>query len=90
MKFENYYTHNRVHGFLLPKSIITWILKCITRPITGYEHKTKINGKHMNRQEQLAETQYQMLVIASDYFRRGATEQKIKQILSYFIKPELH
>ena len=81
-----YPKRNVVHEILVPKSIVTWILKCINRPITGYEHKTNEKGEFMSEPEQLAETHYQLMVIASDYFRRGASEEKILSVLSQFEK----
>lgn len=75
-----------LHEIFVPKSIITWIFTSIQQPITGYEHKTNTRGEYLSYREQLSETHYQLMVIASDYFRRGASEQKILSILSYFKK----
>lgn len=81
-----YKKRNIIHEIFVPKSVITWIFNHIRCPITGYEHKTKSSGKYMNKREQLSETHYQLMVIASDYFRRGASENKILGILSNFKK----
>lgn len=81
-----YAKRNIVHEIFVPKSIITWILTHIRHPITGFEHKSSRYGGYMSKYEQLSETHYQLIVIASDYFRRGATEEKIFTILSQFKK----
>lgn len=77
---------NILHEIILPKSIITWILNHVDCPINGYEHKTSPYGGYMSPREQLSETHYQLFVIASDYFRRGAKEDKIITALSSFLK----
>lgn len=82
-----YKKRNIVHEIFVPKSIITWILTHIRHPITGFEQKTSRYGGYMSRCEQLSETHYQLIVIASDYFRRGASEEKIFTLLSQFRKP---
>lgn len=78
------YKRNCIHEIVLPQSIITWILTHIREPITGYEHKVNQQGEFMSIQEQLSETQFQLMVIATDYFRRGASIQKIFTVLSQF------
>lgn len=75
-----------LHEIFVPKSIITWIFTYIKKPISGYEHKTNMRGEFLSYREQLSETHYQLMVIASDYYRRGATEEKILTILSNFRK----
>ncbi len=87
MKFKHVYgKRNIIYEICLPKNIITWILNHIKHPITGYEHKTSRTGGTLNRQEQLSETHYQLMVIASDFYSRGASEEKIIDILSNFRK----
>lgn len=81
-----YARKNIVHEICVPKTVITWILNHITIPIRGYEQKTSRSGGNLNEREQLSETHYQLMVIASDYFQRGASEEKILDILSHFKK----
>ncbi len=81
-----YHKRNIIHEIFVPKSVITWILNHIHYPITGYDQKTTVSGEYMSEREQLSETHYQLMVIASDYFRRGASEEKILAILTTFKK----
>lgn len=81
-----YYKNDRIHDLFLPKSLITWILTYVDSPITGFEHKTNPEGKRLSYKEQISETQYQLILIASDYYRRGTPTQKIYNLLANFLK----
>lgn len=83
-----YYKNDRVHDLFLPKSLITWILTHINCPITGFEHKTNRDGETLSYKEQISETQYQLILIASDYYRRGTPIQKIYNLLTNFLKDD--
>ncbi len=88
MRYVDLYYNNRniTSEIIVPKSIITWILNHICSPIQGYEHKTDQYGKGMSYREQVSETQYQLFIIATDYYKRGASEEKILDVLSNFRK----
>ncbi len=77
-----------IHRIEVPKSLVVWILKNITRPIQGYNQKRNERGEEIDVEEQLSETQYQMLLIASDYHRKGYNHRDILRVLSLFMPRE--
>lgn len=68
----------------LPKNLLLWIMDNITCPIAGFEHKRKGNGEYFSYDQQLKETYYQVMLIATYYYKKGASTQRIISILDYF------
>lgn len=69
----------------LPQEISHWIEKNITRPIRGFEHKKRANGREYNHEEQIKATRYQIKLVASSYLQRGKTPQEILLRLEWFL-----
>lgn len=79
-----HFKKNLIYDFELPKNIVLWILNCTNKPITGYEHKMNENGETISYKEQVSETQFQMMLIADNYFKRGYSEGQIIDFLSSY------
>ncbi len=69
---------------LLPQEIHLWIEHHITKPISGFEHKKRPNGRCYSYSEQLHATRYQMRLIACYYLRQGHSISKIIEKLAFF------
>ena len=69
---------------LLPNNVRVWILRNITTPITGFEHKTKPDGRYYNYDEQIRATRYQVELIALSYLARGKSCDEILGKLEWF------
>ena len=78
--------HQDIYSFELPKNIILWVLEHVRSPINGFEHKKDMYGEPISEEEQISQSQFQVLLIASDYFQRGASPDRIIHALSYFEK----
>ena len=73
-----------VQPITLPKQMMFWIFSHVERPIAGFEHKRTKNGNYISEDEQLYETYYQVMLIATYLYKRGYPEEKILSILSPF------
>lgn len=84
---DTYYsqmTQQKPQPITIPKHLLFWILSHVARPIAGFEHKRTKNGQYISLEEQLYETYYQVMLIATYLYNRGYSEEKILSILSPF------
>jgi len=69
----------------IPHEIALWIDQHISRPIRGFEHKRKANGRMYSHNEQLIATRHQLRLIAHSYVQRGVSPHEIVTKLKWFI-----
>jgi len=64
--------------------IYLWVNKHITRPIRGFEQKTKADGERMTKKELLSKTHDQIIHAACYFYRRGKSKSEILEIIGFF------
>ena len=63
---------------VLPKYLIVWILTNISTSIAGFEHKRNQDGTFYSKDQQLSETRYQVMLVASYFYKKG---DKIESVI---------
>ncbi len=68
----------------IPKSIISWVLDHVRRPIAGFESKRNPDGSYYSYDQQLQATYMQVLYVAHYWVTLGKPKEEIINSLCAF------
>ncbi len=72
--------------YKIPKTFSLWIVKYISNPIEGFNHKTNFDGSYYDFEQQKNATLIQLSFIVNDMLKRDKDAQEILDTLAAFRK----